>query len=240
MTFAVVEESLEPNGTTADVISAFNEGVAALEADGATVERVSIPLWTAAWDIEIAVLAFGARVMADSGGAGYFHKGRVDVGTAATTIAQQRTSYNDLAVLSRVLLMAAEHLRDEYLGVHYGKAQNLRLELGKQLEVALSARTALLTPTTPTVANELELRPHRLVEMVNRVARPSVLNTCALDLTGHPAITVPVGADPTGLPVGLQVIGRHFDEATLYRAAAVVEAAGLWRLPEVANAPTLH
>jgi amidase len=240
MTFAVVEESLEPNGTTADVISAFNDGVAALEADGAIIERVSIPLWTAAWTIERVLLAFGARAMADSGGVGYFHKGRVDVSGAATMTAQQRSSYDDLAVLSRLLLMAAEHLRDEYLGVHYGKAQNLRLELGRQVHGALSGRTALLTPTTPMVANELELRPHGWAEMANRVAVPSVLNTCPLDLTGHPALSVPVGADPAGLPVGLQVIGRHFDEATLYRAGAVIETAGLWQLPEAARAPALR
>src|SRR4029079_4205012 len=75
--FAVVEESLEPNGATPDVLAAFGDAVGALEAAGATVERVSFPLWTSAWAIEAGVLSFHLRAMSDSGGSGYFHKGRV-------------------------------------------------------------------------------------------------------------------------------------------------------------------
>jgi amidase len=68
----------------------------------------------------------------------------------------------------------------------------------------------------------------------------AVPNTCPLDLTGHPALTVPAGADPDGLPVGIQLVGRHFDETALYQAGAVIEAAGLWRLPAEPTAPVLR
>jgi amidase len=238
--FAVVEESLEPIGSTPDVLAAFGDAVGALEAAGAVIDRVSVPLWPAAWPIEMGVLSFSLRAMSDSGGAGYFHKGRIDVTTAATMAAQTRTSYNDLAILSRLMLLACEHMREEYLGVHYAKAQNLRIELGNQVEAALAGRTALLTPTTPTVATELGTGRQSLLEMLPRIAGSSVLNTCALDLTGHPGLTVPAGADPQGLPVGIQFIGRHFDESALYQAGAVVEAAGLWRLPDEPAAPVLR
>jgi Asp-tRNA(Asn)/Glu-tRNA(Gln) amidotransferase A subunit family amidase len=64
-----------------------------------------------------------------------------------------------------------------------------------------------------------------MVELVDRITGNSVLNTCALDLTGHPALTVPAGTGDHGLPVGLQLIGPRLGEAELYRAGAVVEAA---------------
>ncbi|HEY1701843.1 MAG TPA: amidase family protein [Trebonia sp.] len=238
--FAVVEESLEPNGATEDVLAAFNDAVNALKAAGAIIETVSVPLWSSAWAIQSGVMAFHARAMADSAGAGYFHKGRIDVGAAVTMAAQARTSYDDLAILSRLMLLVAEHDRDSYLGAHYAKAQNLRIELGNQVQAAIGGRAALLTPTTPTVATTLATGRQGLVEMLPLLTGNAVPNTCPLDLTGHPALTVPAGADPDGLPVGIQLVGRHFDETALYQAGAVIEAAGLWRLPAEPTAPVLR
>ncbi|MFC7401608.1 amidase family protein [Citricoccus sp. GCM10030269] len=237
--FAVVEESLEPNGTTPDVLSAFNEGLRVLESHGAVIERVSVPLWGSAWSIESAILSFTLRAMADSGGAGYFHKGRIDPAMTAAMATQVRTSFNDLAVQSRLSFLLGEHMREEYLGVHYAKAHNLRLELGQQVDAALHDRAALLTPTVPVVAPKLSRERHSFTGMLPRLGGPSVLNTCATDLTGHPALTVPTGSGDHGLPVGLQLIGQSFDESTLYRAGAVLEEAELWRLPEEPTAPVL-
>jgi len=231
MTFLVIEEALEPIGATPDVLEAFEAGCDALRRAGATIERVSIPLWSSAWAIENALLTFAGRAMADSYGAGYGHKGRISVPVTEVIAAQQRTTNKDLAILSKINLMLAEHMREEYLGVHYGKAQNLRIELTKQVQLALGDGRVLLTPTIPTVAGELTDRRLTMTEMLPRLAGSAVFNTCPLDLTGHPALTVPCGTGDHGLPVGFQLIGAPFDEGTLYRAAAEVERAGLWSLP---------
>jgi amidase len=53
-------------------------------------------------------------------------------------------------------------------------------------------------------------------------------NTCPFDVTGHPAITVPCGL-VDGLPVGMMLVGKHYDEATIYRAAYAFEQAGDWK-----------
>jgi amidase len=53
-------------------------------------------------------------------------------------------------------------------------------------------------------------------------------NTCPFDVSGHPALTVPCGK-VNGLPVGVMLVGRHFDEETLIRAAQALEQAGDWR-----------
>jgi amidase len=224
-TFAVVEEALAPIGCSPDVLAALDRACAALTDAGATIRRVSIPLWSSAWPIESAFLTFAIRAMLDSGGAGYGHLGRIDVAATATLAAQLRTSADDLAVVEKLMLVTAEHLRDAYLGTHYGKAQNLRLELRRQVERALAGVDVLLTPTTPTVAWELLDSRVGMVELVDRITGDSVLNTCALDLTGHPALTVPAGTGEHGLPVGLQLIGPRLAEARLYQAGVVVEAA---------------
>jgi amidase len=224
-TFAVVEEALAPIGCSPDVLAAFDRACDVLAAAGATIRRVSIPLWLSAWPIESAFLTFAIRAMLDSGGAGYGHLGRIDVAATATLAAQLRTSADDLAAVEKLMLMTAEHLRDAYLGTHYGKAQNLRLELRRQVGQALAGVDLLLTPTTPTVAWELLDSPVGMVELVGRISGDSILNTCALDLTGHPALTVPAGTGEHGLPVGLQLIGPRLGEARLYQAGAVVEAA---------------
>ena len=53
-------------------------------------------------------------------------------------------------------------------------------------------------------------------------------NTACHNITGHPALTIPCGLNDS-LPVGLQLIGRHFDEATIYRAAHAWEQSGDWK-----------
>src|SRR6267154_2015544 len=53
-------------------------------------------------------------------------------------------------------------------------------------------------------------------------------NTCPFDVTGHPALTIPCGM-VDGLPIGMMLVGKHFDEATLIRAASAFETLGDWR-----------
>jgi len=75
------------------------------------------------------------------------------------------------------------------------------------------------TPLPPADASR-ELYVQRAFEMI--------ANTAPFDATGHPAMSLPCGlAD--GLPVGLMLIGRHHDEATIYRAAHAFEQSGDWR-----------
>jgi amidase len=150
---------------------------------------------------------------------------RIDLEVLAATTASARLGARDLPPFLHVALLTVEHLRDRYLGVHIGKAQNVRLELRRQVTAALADVDVLITPTIPHVATELLDRPALPGEMAERVGLSAVANTCALDLTGHPALTLPCGTGAHELPVGLQLIGRHFDEEQLYRAAFAFEAA---------------
>ena len=53
-------------------------------------------------------------------------------------------------------------------------------------------------------------------------------NTCSFDVSGHPAFTLPCGGK-NGLPIGLMLVGRHFDETTLIKLASAIEASGDWK-----------
>jgi amidase len=57
----------------------------------------------------------------------------------------------------------------------------------------------------------------------------TAIDTCSFDVSGHPAITVPCGR-VNGLPVGLMMVGRHFEETTLIQLASAIEAGGDWKL----------
>ncbi|HWI75380.1 MAG TPA: amidase family protein, partial [Baekduia sp.] len=221
----VLDEALAPVGCTDDTLEAFAAAQETLTGLGATIEPVSVPLWPDAFVIEAGVIYAALHAMHVSGGQGIGHLGRIDVETMAAAAASGRLGAADLPPMLQMALVTTEFLRDKYLGVHVGKAQNLRLELRRQVTAALAGVDVLITPTIPHVATKLLDRPALPGEMAERAGLSAVANTCALDLTGHPALTVPCGTGEHGLPIGLQLIGRHFDEETLYRAAFAFEDA---------------
>ena len=221
----VIGEALEPVGCTPDTLEAFAAAQETLSGLGATLEPVSVPLWPDAFVIEAGTIYAGLHAMHVTGGQGLGHLGRIDVETLAAVTAQGRLGAADLPMMLKLSLLTTEHLRDRYLGVHFGKAQNLRLELRRQVTAALAGVDLLITPTIPHVATELLDRAAAPGEIAERVGLSAVANTCAMDLTGHPALTLPCGSGRHGLPIGLQLIGRHFDEEQIYRAAFAFEAA---------------
>lgn len=86
----------------------------------------------------------------------------------------------------------------------------------------------LLTPTLAVPPFPLNMQGSEIMDgkMVSTAAWPGF--TFPIDLTGQPAATVPAGFTPDGLPVGLQVIGRHLADPDVRRASAAFEAAALW------------
>jgi amidase len=112
-------------------------------------------------------------------------------------------------------------MEDNYHGRYYAKAQNLGVKLRAAYDGLLADYDLLVMPTLPMKATPIpaadcarELYVQRALEMIN--------NTAPFDVTGHPAITVPC-AMSEGLPIGMMLIGRHFDEYTLLRAAYAFE-----------------
>ncbi len=91
----------------------------------------------------------------------------------------------------------------------------------------LNSYDVLLMPTTPMKATPLPPADAPLALYCQR-AFEMLPNTAPFDVTGHPAMSIPCGMSD-GLPVGMMLVGRHYDESTIYRAAAAFEQAGDWK-----------
>jgi aspartyl-tRNA(Asn)/glutamyl-tRNA(Gln) amidotransferase subunit A len=114
------------------------------------------------------------------------------------------------------------------LATDYLRAQRLRTAMRQEADALLARVDALVTPTTRTVAHPIG-RP--FTEVAGQPVTPFSLwigLTLPFDLTGSPALSVPCGFSAAGLPIGLQLVGRSWDEATLLRIGAAYERATPW------------
>jgi aspartyl-tRNA(Asn)/glutamyl-tRNA(Gln) amidotransferase subunit A len=122
--------------------------------------------------------------------------------------------------------------------VEHVHAQRVRDRLRRAASALLERFDVLLAPSAPIVASPLD--QHEVVIDGVRGDRRSALIrfTQPFNLTGHPAASVPCGLDPDGLPIGLQIVGRAWDEATVLRVADAYQRATDWhqRRPPTAGA----
>jgi amidase len=123
-----------------------------------------------------------------------------------------------------LMLLAGEIARLKRGHSLYGKAVNLARWLRGRYDAALERVDMLLMPTTPMKATPLPSPGAPLAESWQR-ASEMFGNTCPFDVTHHPGLTLPCGLSE-GLPVGMMLVGRRFDEASLYRAAFAYEQSG--------------
>ena len=124
--------------------------------------------------------------------------------------------------------LAGELLRTTTRGTYHAHAQNARRLLTAAYDAALRSVDVLLLPSTPMVATRVPVHDAPVDESAAR-ALEMCSNLNPFDVSGHPSVSVPCGT-VAGLPIGLQLVGRKWDEATLVAAAAAYErAAGDWR-----------
>jgi amidase len=209
------------------VLSSFEKAVSVLSGLGATIVEQSVPLWVDSRVIATGTLGMGLYGMAITHGIGFGHMGRVDPVITAGWAAQTLAQADDLPPFLKSVLVATDYLLEHYQGVPIAKAHNLRLALRRQVMAALSDVDVLVTPTTAQVAFELLDRRAEPGEMADRMRSSigAVTNTMQLDLTGHPALTVPCGTGEHDLPLGLQIVGPHFAEERCYQVGFALEAA---------------
>jgi aspartyl-tRNA(Asn)/glutamyl-tRNA(Gln) amidotransferase subunit A len=132
--------------------------------------------------------------------------------------------------VKRRVMIGTYVLSAGYYDAYYVRAQRIRTLIKRDFEEAYGAGIdAILTPATPSAAFAIgEKGSADPVEMyLNDIF------TVTVNMAGLPGIAVPAGLDRAGLPLGLQLIGRPFDEETLFAAGRVIEeAAGRLELPE--------
>jgi aspartyl-tRNA(Asn)/glutamyl-tRNA(Gln) amidotransferase subunit A len=124
------------------------------------------------------------------------------------------------AEVKRRIMLGTYALSAGYYDAYYLKAQRVRTLLTRDFEDAFKSVDAIVTPTSPTAAFKLGEKADDPLAMYL-----ADVYTVTADLAGIPGISVPCGETREKLPIGLQILGRHFDEATILRVAHVYETA---------------
>ncbi len=188
-----------------------------LHENGATVKEVSIPLY------ELSLPAYYILVFAESSSnLGRFDgikytKRKENSYKLSEILNDSRTSYFGSEVKKRIML-GNFVLSSGYFDAYYNKAKNLRAMLRQQAVEALETVDAILMPTTYDEAFKIGEKTTDPVEMY-----AEDMFTIFANLTGCPAISVPFAKGVNGLPLGLQILGKHFDESAIIGYSNFIE-----------------
>ncbi len=226
-----VVKELGGEGYQPQVLGATNQMLNLLAEQGAEVMEVSLPLF------EVALSAYYLIAPAEcSANLARFDGMRYGLSikgpTASATMAETRSEGFGPEVIRRILL-GTYALSAGYFDAFYGQAQKVRSLLQIQFDQAYRKVDVLVSPTTPTTAFRLGEKTRDPLAMYQ-----SDICTIPSNLSGHPAISVPIGLDSGGLPIGFQVMAPALGEQVMLRVASEVERlAAFDALPLPALAP---
>jgi len=212
----VLREMVDAEGIAPDVRRRTEEAAEALAAAGAKVEEASVPAAT----LGLSAYYLIAPAEASSNLARYDgvrYGLRVDAPNTGLMNEASRTAGFGAEVKRRIML-GTYALSAGYYDAYYGKAQQVRTLIIRDFQAAYEQFDLLLSPTSPTTAFPLGAKVDDPLTMyLNDVC------TIPTNLAGDPAMSVPFGAGDDGLPIGVQLLAPALGEATMFRAAAVLE-----------------
>ncbi len=208
----------------ADVDEAVANAARSFESLGATVDTVSVPWHHDGYHVWTAIAVEGATTLMVAGNSmGTNWKGHYTTSLLDVFARGWRSRADDLPETTKLVALLGQYMQDRYHGHYYAKAQNLARTLKAAYDDALSRFDLLVMPTLPMKATRIPPAGCSREEYTDR-ALEMIPNTCPFDVTGHPAITVPCGFSD-GLPIGMMLVGRTGDDATVLRAADAYEKA---------------
>jgi aspartyl-tRNA(Asn)/glutamyl-tRNA(Gln) amidotransferase subunit A len=219
------------DGMPAEIETLWAKGTAMLKDAGATIVDISLPHTKYALPAYYVIApAEASSNLARYDGVRYGHRAKLAQGDGITEMYEKTRAEGFGKEVQRRVMIGTYVLSAGFYDAYYNRARRVRTLIKRDFELAFAAGVdAILTPATPSSAFGLgEMADADPVEMyLNDVF------TVTVNLAGLPGIAVPVGLDAKGLPLGLQLIGRPWEEAALLNHAYVLErAAGF-----VAKAP---
>ena len=122
------------------------------------------------------------------------------------------------AEVKRRILLGTYVLSSGYYDAYYKKAQQVRTLIKNEFNKAFEKYDVLITPTAPNVSFDIGSKTSNPLEMYMED-----LCTVPINVAGVPAISIPCGLAENGMPIGMQIIGKHFDEETILNAAYTYE-----------------
>jgi aspartyl-tRNA(Asn)/glutamyl-tRNA(Gln) amidotransferase subunit A len=213
------------DGTPAEIEALWQQGIDWLEAAGAEIADISLPHTSYALPTYYIIApAEASSNLARYDGVRY---GLRVPGDDLTEMYEATRGEGFGAEVKRRVLIGTYVLSAGYYDAYYNKARRVRSLILRDFTEAFESVDAILTPTAPSEAFAMgEKMDDPIAMYLNDVF------TVPASLAGLPGISVPAGLSGDGLPLGLQLIGRAFDEETVFKVAGVLEqAAGFDTLP---------
>ncbi len=211
------------DGIPAEIDKLWDSGVAMMKDAGAEIVDISLPHTKYALPAYYVIApAEASSNLARYDGVRYGHRAKLALGDAITDMYEKTRAEGFGAEVQRRIMVGTYVLSAGFYDAYYNRARKVRALIKRDFELVFAAGIdAILTPATPSSA-------FGLGEMANADPIEMYLNdvfTVTVNLAGLPGISVPVGLDHKGLPLGLQLIGRPWEEGELLNHAYVLERA---------------
>jgi aspartyl-tRNA(Asn)/glutamyl-tRNA(Gln) amidotransferase subunit A len=213
---AVIQESLNTEGIDPEVVAKMEDTIAKLKAEGHEVEFVSFPY------LEYMVPTYYVLTTAEASsnlsrfdGVHFGHRSSSAVGVEQTYKKSRSEGFGP--EVQRRIMAGTFVLSHGYYDAYYTKGQKVRRVLKNRTEEILSQFDLILLPTTPSTAFELNAVKDPIQMYLQDIF------TVHANLTGHPAISLPLGNHSNGMPFGIQVMGKIFGEKDLFNFSAYLE-----------------
>jgi len=220
-----VPRNILGEGVDDKVLQAFDEALETLSSLGVKIREIELP--HAQYAIPTYYLIATAEAssnLARYDGVRYTSRVNLDPKVASLSLMYEKTRAQGFgAEVKRRIMLGTYALSAGYYDAYYLKAQQVRTLIKSDYDTAFTEVDSILMPTSPTAAFPLGKRAHDPLEMYL-----ADVFTVSANLAGLPAISVPCGFTSDRLPIGLQCIGRPFDEESLLRLAHGYEQATTW------------
>jgi amidase len=234
----IIKESLEIAVLDPRVKALFLQASSDLQKAGATVSEVSVPLHKKGPNIWTGISKTGGYLTKKYGAPGRRTHNMHELNALFLEALHSQSSWDKAYSASKNIYLNGAWAEQRHPAL-LAKATNLSRQLRDSYDAALKQFDVLITPTLPYVAtSHADPNALPLEQIKKQVGLTS--NTCQFNQTGHPALTLPIGRltpkegpavgdESVKLPVGLQIVGKWWDEETVYQVAYAWELAHDWK-----------
>ncbi|MGH9391604.1 MAG: amidase family protein, partial [Vicinamibacteria bacterium] len=210
-------------GMDPEVEQAVRGAISTLASDGAKIEEIRLPHTSyAVADYYLIATAEASSNLARYDGVKYGYRSPEAKNLFEMYLETRARGFG--SEVKRRIMLGTFALSAGYYDAFYLKAQRVRTLIRRDFEEAFERVSVIVTPTAPTAAFRIGEKTDDPLQMYL-----SDIYTISVNLAGLPALVVPCGETKSGLPVGLQIIGRPFDEGMLLRVGRAFERASGWR-----------
>lgn len=215
MRIGVAEEFF--SGINPEIKSRIEEAIKLFERNGAVIESIRLPALKLALPVYyIIACAEASSNLGRYDGIRYGHRTSSYTSIDDMIVKTRSEGFGD--EVKRRIMLGTYVLSSGYYDAYYKKACLIREEINLEFDAVFEKCDVLIAPTAPDTAFPLNYKGASPVDIYL-----SDICTVPVNIAGVPAISVPCGEDSKGLPIGMQIIGRRFDEATVLQAARFYE-----------------